>query len=323
MNCSGLVPGAFKMIMVLNNCGCISRTQHIKSMHKHLLIIVFLWTGSQAFAQGMIDGYMRGKGNIVAALSYSHESYDTYYVGANETQNPNLGTITTNSLNLFLAGGITDYLDIVASVPYVTAKPSTGYWPIQSDFQDLSIFLKWQMLRKDLGALGELSIMSAAGVSTPLSNYIPDAPVAIGHQSTNTELRLLAQHRLPFGVYVMAQTGYIKRNNVTIDRGYEVSVPDAWDYVVRVGGTYKFLYADAWLNVQQARSGTTLGPGVPFPSNAISYTRTGFNLYYSLPWVKNFGIGAGMGFTLSGENIGKATRYSGSLVYNLSPFKQN
>jgi hypothetical protein len=273
-------------------------------------------------AQGLIDGYMRGKGNVTAALSYSYESYDHYYVGSKATQNPNLGTISTQSGSLFVAGGITDYLDVIATVPYIRASPSAGYWSTQRDFQDLSLFFRWLMLKKEIGNIGELSLMSAAGISTPLTEYIPDAPVAIGHQSTNTELRILAQQRLPSGMFVMAQAGYIRRSNVSIDRGYEVSVPDAWDYILRTGGTIGNVYTDAWLQLQQARSGTDLGPGVPFPSNAVSFTRVGFNLFYNLPWVKNMGVGTGMGFTLSGKNIGRATRISGALVYNLNLAKQ-
>ena len=273
-------------------------------------------------AQGLIDGYMRGKGNVTAALSYSYESYDHYYVGSKATQNPNLGTINTQSGSLFVSGGITDYLDVIATVPYIRASPSAGYWSTQRDFQDLSLFFRWLMLKKEIGTLGELSLMSAAGISTPLTEYIPDAPVAIGHQSTNTELRLLAQQRLPSGMFVMAQAGYIRRSNVSIDRGYEVSVPDAWDYILRTGGTIGNVYTDAWLQVQQARSGTDLGPGVPFPSNAVSFTRVGFNVFYNLPWVKNMGVGTGMGFTLSGKNIGRATRISGAIVYNLNLAKQ-
>ncbi len=276
-----------------------------------------LWSYHSS-GQGLIDGYMRGKGNLTVALSYTHESYDHYYVGSQATQNPNLGTITTQSGSLFLAGGITNHLDVVANIPYIRASPSAGFWSTQSDFQDLSLFFRYLILKKEIGSLGEFSLLTAAGISTPLTKYIPDAPVAIGHQSTNTELRLLAQQRLPFGMFVMTQVGYIRRSNVTIDRGYEVSVPDAWDYILRTGGSVGAFYADAWLNVQQARSGTDLGPGVPFPSNAVSFTRAGFNVFYNLPWIQNMGLGAGMGFTLTGKNIGRATRISGAVVYNLN-----
>lgn len=270
-------------------------------------------------AQSMVDGFMRGKGNLNTAVSYSFESYDSYYIGDSIVSNPNLGTISTQSIGVYVAGGITDYLDVVVSLPYVSAKADQGYWSSQRGFQDLSIYVKGRALKKDFGTIGELSVMAAAGLSVPISDYIPNAPVAIGHHSTNFDGRLILQHRLPVGVFVMAQGGYIKKNNVTLDTEVEVSVPDAWDYVAKVGGTYKIFYADAWINIRDARSGTNIGQGVPFPSNAISYTRVGFNLYSGIPVIKNFGVSFSMGFTLSGENVGKATRYSGALIYNV-PF---
>jgi hypothetical protein len=289
------------------------------------IIITYLLFTVMCFAvqgQSMIDGFMRGKGNLTTALSYSTEKYDTYYVRDSAVSNPNLGTITTNSANLFAAFGVTNYLDVVVGIPYVSANSTAGYWSKQTGLQDFSIYVKARAYHKDFGKLGSLSGMAAAGYIFPASDYIPDAPVAIGHQSKNMEGRLLLQYRLPMGFFVMAQGGYIKRGNITIDRGYEVSVPDAWDYILKVGGTYKFLYADAWLNIQKARSGTNIGAGVPFPTNALSYQRAGFTLYSSIPPIKNFGVSIGASFTLSGENVGKATRYSAALVYNVPFFKK-
>lgn len=273
-------------------------------------------------AQSMVDGFMRGKGNLNTALSYSFEQYDSYYIGDSLVSNPNLGTISTQSLSVYLAGGITDYLDVIVSLPYISVEADQGFWASQKGLQDLSVFAKVRALKRELGSVGELSVMASAGVSVPLTDYIANAPVAIGHQSTNFDGRLILQHRLPFGVFIMAQGGYIKKNNITLDTDAEVNVPDAWDYVAKVGGTYKIIYADAWINIRDSRMGTNIGQGVPFPTNAISYTRAGFNLYSSIPVVKNLGVSFSMGFTLSGENLGKATRYSGALIYNVPFFNQ-
>lgn len=269
-------------------------------------------------AQGLLDGFMRGKGNFVSALSYSHESYDTYFVGGNKTQNPNLGTIKTNSFGIFVAGGVTDYLDVIVSAPYVSAKATQGFMSDQNDFQDISFFVKGRFLNLSFENNATLSLMAAGGISTPLSDYIADSPVSIGNQSTQWDGRLIAQYRFSQGIFVAAQTGYINRENVDIDRGMEVSVPDAWDYILRTGGSYKKWYADAWLQYQNSRNGTDIGPGVPFPSNNIDFTRIGFTLYHPIPKFENFGIAVGGGFTLSGMNIGKSNRFSASLVYNFS-----
>lgn len=283
-----------------------------------MLLLCALFSNAQGL---LLDGFMQKKGNLISALSYSYEQYNTYYVGGTATENPNLGTISTNSLSLYMVGGITDYLNIVVNLPYVSTKPSEGYWSPQSDIQDLSVFLRGRLINKNLGDVGRFSVMLAAGYSTPLSDYIPDAPIAIGHQASRSELRLIVQHQFPVGVFVMAQGGYIRNNNVTIDRGYEVSVPDATDFTLRVGGNIKDIYVDGWLSNQNAKSGNNIGPGVPFPTNAISFLRSGFNLYYGIPKVSNLGVSVGMAFTLAGENVGKSTRFSTGIVYTLALLK--
>jgi hypothetical protein len=101
-----------------------------------------------------------------------------------------------------------------------------------------------------------------------------------------------------------------------------VAVPDVWDWSAKIGLGSKHFYVDAWLNRQIARSGTDIGPSVPFPGNAVSYTRVGYTLYAPIPKVSKLGVSFGMGFTLNGTNIGKATRYSVGLVYNLPSWKK-
>jgi hypothetical protein len=99
--------------------------------------------------------------------------------------------------------------------------------------------------------------------------------------------------------------------------GHTSQVPNSFDYSAKVGFASAVGYIDAWLHKQDAGKGTDIGPGIPFPSNAISYTRTGFSLFFPLPFYQAIGLGGGSSFTLNGKNVGKANRYSGSLVYNL------
>ncbi len=280
-------------------------------------LLVLISTNSLT-AQGLLDGFMRGKGNCITALSYSAESFDTYFEGQNKTQNPNLGTISTSSLGIFVAGGVTDYLDVIVSAPYISAKASDGFISDQKDFQDISFFVKGRFLELSLKNNTTLSLIAAGGIGTPLSDYIADSPVSIGNQSTQLDGRLIAQYRFSKGIFIATQTGYIKRGNVDIDRGFEVSVPDAWDYILRTGGSFKNWYADAWLHHQNSRNGTNIGPGIPFPSNRIDFTRIGFTLYHPIPKFEDFGIALGGGVTIAGRNIGKANRFSASLVYNFS-----
>lgn len=291
-------------------------------MIRYLWFILFIPFSGQVIAQGLLlDGFMQPKGQIVSAIGYSYEFYDTYYVDDVATQNPNLGSIRTNSVNLFLTGGITDYLNFTVNVPYVSAKPTAGFWSPQQDFQDLSVFLKARIFQTNQLGNGNFNILGGLGYTFPTSNYIADAPISIGHQADRLEFRLISQYRFENSFFMMLQGGYLHTSNVALDRGFEVDVPNFFDWTLRSGGNLGFLYADAWISRQQALSGTNIGPGVPFPSNAVSFLRTGFNLYGEIPQFRNFGLSAGMAFTLSGENVGRSTRISTALIYKFSYLK--
>lgn len=293
------------------------------------LLVVLTLTSRLGLGQGVIDGFMRGKGNTTAALSYAREQYDTYFVGGTATQNPNLGLIVTRSATLFAATGLTDKLDVIINLPYIKADADQGYWQDQKGLQDGGLYLKYRPFTRQVGALGEASVIVAGGFSTPLSRYVADAPVAIGHHSTNLDGRVLAQFKSKHGLFLAAQAGYIYRSRVKLDRyavdiapeaqgyyyGHQAQVPDALDYIAKIGYA-GVIYADAWLNRQAARGGTNIGPGVPFPSNGVSYTRTGFSVFSQLPFYKAVGLGLGGSYTLNGKNVGQATRYSASVVYN-------
>ncbi len=283
-------------------------------------IVMFLFT-QFSMSQGPLDGFLKGQGNIVTAISFSHESFDRYYVGNQGTINRNLGTIGTNSANLFVAGGLTEYLDLVLTLPYISTSASEGFWSDQHDFQDIAVYLKGSLFKLTVPDQSQLQLLAAVGVTTPLTDYIADAPVSIGNQSTQIETRLIGHFKSIKGIFVTSQFGYIKRNNITLDREFEISVPDAWDYVLRTGGSYKKLYVDGWFQYQNSRSGTDIGPGVPFPSNEIDYTRVGFTLYHPLPLMNHFGISLGAAFTLNGKNIGDSNRISGALIYEFSTKK--
>ncbi|KAA5548189.1 transporter [Adhaeribacter rhizoryzae] len=296
-----------------------------------------LATSNIGFSQGMVDGFMKGKGNSSVALSYSYESYDTYFVGGTTTQNPNLGTIATRSLSIYGVAGLTDKLDAIVSLPYIKATANQGFWQDQKGLQDAAFYLKYNALEQKLGNLGSLSVMVAGGIATPFSNYIADAPVAIGHHSTNLDGRLITQLKSNYGFFLSAQGGYIYRSDVKLDRDavplpesgnspyynrHTSHVPNSFDYSAKLGFASSLVYADAWLHKQEASKGTNIGPGIPFPSNAVSYTRTGFNLFVPLPFYPAVGLGGGSSFTLNGKNVGKATRFSGSLVYNLPSWQK-
>ncbi|MEZ4701168.1 MAG: hypothetical protein R2834_12600 [Rhodothermales bacterium] len=266
-----------------------------------------------AAAQGLIDGFNKGQGRLDLALSYSWEQYESFYVGSEKVSEPGLGEITTQSVSLYAAYGLTSKIDLIVNLPFISARSANNPALDESALQDLALCVKARVLTRSL-ADATFKLFASVGAMTPTTHYAVDAPVAIGHRSTNLDGRAIAQVDLPGGAFVAAQAGYIWRSDVTV-AGASVDVPGAFDAILRGGFGARRIYADGWAHLQRSGEGTDIGPGVPFPSNAISFLRLGGNLY--TPLTSSLGVGVGFGYTVSGENVGKAFRLSGGVVYRL------
>lgn len=282
-------------------------------------------------AQTLVDGFMRGAGKSVFALSYSTESYDEFFKGTVKTSEPNLGSISTQSVSLFAGFGLTDDLDVVMSLPWISTSASQGYWSTQSGIQDLSAALKWRAYSMMVGESGSLSAIASVGMMAPMTDYVPDAPVAIGHNSTMATSRLLVNYQSGFGLFGNVAWGYTRCGDVVLDRGYSTNVPDFGEMALKVGLANEHYYIDAWYQNQSARGGSDIAQrtnldspisqerGLSFPSQGISFSRIGGTVFVPANFlVQNFGVGVGGAYTLDGRNIGKSMRLSFSAVYNLT-----
>jgi hypothetical protein len=269
-------------------------------------------------AQTLVSGFMQGAGNTAIAVTWSGESYDEYYVGTNRTDNPMLGTIRTSSVSVFAAGGITDWADVIVMLPWVQASSSAAFWETISGVQDYAAALRFRPFNVAVDSTITMDVLVSGGISGPLVNYINNAPVTIGHGSTNLDARLTVQAReSSSGLFAMVQTGYVQRSNVTIDRGFDVTVPDAIESVFRLGWTGNPIYAEAFLHSHVAQSGTDIGAGVPFPTNRQTFMRLGGTVAWQLPWIDRLSILAGGATLLSGSNVGHATRLTLGFAYGM------
>ena len=288
-------------------------------------LLVLLHLTSPTHAQGLIDGFMRGQRKASLAVIGSQESYGTYYVNKNETRNPNLGTVTTQALMLIGTYGLGYDLDLIVATPYIRTQASAGYSPKQEGFQDISATLRWEAFDYKFGNT-RLSWQFAVGYSIPMQNYVNDALVAIGRGSSNLDGRTIL-HFKARSFFVTGQYGYIRRGQVTLDHvvnyydpsqlnpnsGFKVNVPDATELIIRAGIVSKRFNIDVWGQQQTPHNeGTNIGPGVPFPTNAIGFTRVGATAYVRL--LKQFGLTAGYNTTLDGRNTGKSTQINGGLI---------
>jgi hypothetical protein len=132
--------------------------------------------------------------------------------------NENLGTVSTQALMYMPNYGITNDLNVMASVPYLWTKASEGTLHGMKGFQDVSVFVKWRPLVKSFGE-NKFSLFTIGGFSTPLTNYVVEfLPMSIGLGSTNVTARGMIDYRRGHFT-ATGSAAYIWRSNVKLDKG--------------------------------------------------------------------------------------------------------
>jgi hypothetical protein len=288
-----------------------------------MLITVFPKTGK---AQTPTDGLMMSSGKICVMSVYNHDTWADYWEGSLKRENFNIGKVTTRSVGMMTAIGVTKHINILASLPYISTSSSAGTLNGRNGFQDFSLAVKVSPIEKDI-PFGKLSAMAVAGFSTPVTNYVADyLPMSVGLGATTGSLRGIVHYKTNIGAFVTLQAGYIRRSNITIDRfAYytdrqyntnEVFMPDAASYAARAGYYSPHFIAEAWLDGMQTLSGTDIRRNdMPFPSNRMNATRIGLMGTYRLPFVKNLSVMSSAGYVVAGRNVGQSTNISGGISY--------
>ena len=196
-----------------------------------------------AWAQMPHDAIYMPKKTVCIAGMYGQSSWTQYWEGTLKRENFNIGKMTTQSVSIMPAIGISNRVNLILNLPYVQTSTSAGNLMGQRGLQDLSAWLKVKAF-----SYKGLSLNAIVGGSMPVGNYVPDfLPMSIGLQARTTTGRLLLNYTHPkTGLYVTAHGSYIWRGNIRIDRDAyqadgrmyntnEVSVPNAYDAAVRLG----------------------------------------------------------------------------------------
>lgn len=278
-----------------------------------------------ASAQTDIDGIMMTKNNFCTGVMYSYSSWTNYWEGTLKRDNENLGRVSTQIIGVMGNYGISDKLNVLFSVPYVSTKASAGTLHGMKGMQDLSLYIKWMPIEKKIGK-GDFSAYAIGGYSFPVSDYVADfLPLSIGLRSRNIYLRAMADYQLG-RVFMTGSGTYVQRSNITIDRtAYyttemhltnKVEMPDAAAFNIRAGYRYGGIIAEAVLD-----NWTTLGGfditrnNMPFPSNRMNATRLGVNFKYEWPAVPGLSFIGGGNYTIAGRNMQQATSVNGGIFY--------
>ncbi|HTS43585.1 MAG TPA: hypothetical protein VMH01_04255 [Puia sp.] len=276
-------------------------------------------------AQTENDGIMMKKNQWCNGATYMYSSWDEYWEGTYKRNNQNIGTVTTQSVMFMSNYGISDKLNVLASLPYVWTHASAGTLHGMNGLQDVMVSLKWKAVIFDV-AKGKLSLFGVGSFSTPASDYTIDfLPMSIGLGSTDLTGRITADYQK--GIFYTTLSGaYVWRSNVKIDRNAyytteqhntnEVEMPDQLNFNLNVGIRKKYLVAE--VNVENV---TTLGGfdirknDMPFVSNRMNATSLGVHAKYTLPFFTHIEVLGGGGYVIAGRNVGQAVMFHAGAYY--------
>lgn len=283
-----------------------------------LLTILLLSTGSLQ-AQTPSDEILMKKQEVCVALSYDHGKWNQYWEGTYLRGNENIGTLSRTTVVPMVAVGITDKLNLLVATPYVQTKSSGGQLAGAKGFQDVSVALKYEVIKKQIGK-GNLTVLSAAAFATPMSNYLSDyMPYSLGLGTNEFTLRGILHYQLDKGMYARLAGAHLWRGQTQAERDYYynngsyytrfMDVPNAWNYNA-TAGTWLFNYA-LRLEASYAALKSTSGDDIrsynsPQPTNKVEVEQVGFFAqYYFKKKVKGLGVLTYYTQMINGRNMGK------------------
>lgn len=263
------------------------------------LVIISVVLAFELCGQPPVDGWSKGAKNVDGVVSYTYETFSKYYAGTDLVRiNRN-----TQSVNFFGAAGLTNWLDIQASLPIIITKKN------YSGLQDFSVFLKGKFLNKELNSGNSISFFGSVGYSTPMTAYETESLFAIGQQATALDFRGIIQFKHSTGWFIMGQSGHTAKFD---------PVPSSLPIAFKMGRAKAKYYWDVWLDYQQAFGGTDYrdGSNSPFTTLGVLYTKVGGSFYKP---IKNgsSGIAGGVSYVLNGRNVGQAMAISMSFIQKI------
>jgi hypothetical protein len=295
---------------------------------------IFLAASINVYSQTLSDGLMMSKNKLCTGFLYGHDQWKNYWEGTLKRDNQNIGNLTTESIMWVGVYGLSDKINLVATLPYIKTKASGGTLAGMQGIQDLTIGGKYRVVKQQVGK-GAITIFGAGSFSTPMTNYTPDFfPLSLGTASTNLSGRFIGSYALDQGIYFTASAAYTWRSNVTLDRpSYytdnefyntnEVWMPNVFDYSIEAG--YRKKEFQAALTFMQQN---TLGGGdirrqdMPFVSNQMNASKLGALVMYYLPKPKNLAVRLMGSYVVTGRNVGQTTSFMGGLLYTFNFAKE-
>ncbi len=299
---------------------------HIHMKIRLLVVLAFACLNlQQLHAQTDMDALMMNKQQFCGGAMYMHSAFDTYWEGTTKRNNLNLGKVTMQGAGVMANYGITNNINLIASLPYLATKASAGTMRGQHGLQDISAAIKWKFSSVKKGAVTYtgLAVVSA---TAPASSYNADyLPLSLGSGSKTASIRILEDVQYK-RIFFTASQMYTARNNIRIARdayyttdlilSNEVALPNIFVYAFRAGLRSNKLIAEGTFTGMRSLGGFDISKNnMPFPSNRMNSYTLGVNAKYSLPFCNHLQVTGSAGKTLNGRNIGAAKSYSAGLFY--------
>jgi len=279
------------------------------------------------------DGFTMSKGEICLVAGYGQARWDQYWEGTLLRENPNLGTFNSRMIMPMLGYGLSDKLNLFASLPHIANSSTAGQMSGKKGWQDLSIDAKYKLVKKKNKA-GTFYTFLTAGFSLPATNYAPDhLPFSIGLGAKTLSGRVIVHYEHKSHLFATIQTGYIMRSKITVDRqsyynegqvnSNVMPVPNAWDGAVRLGFNNKRLRVDVHYNWMLSTSGSDIRwNDMPYPFNRMNAQTVGIQGLLWIPGVKGLAIHGNVDQVVNGRNVGKAMIWGTAIQYVFNPFKK-
>ena len=262
-----------------------------------LIVLVFVMSIGSVHGQAPIDGFFKGKGNIDLGVGAGYESAKRYFAGTNEIGLERSGF----NASIFVGAGITDKLDVFASLPFVSIESQSG-------LQDGSIFLKYNIHEFKVNS-GGMYLALAAGYCAPLSDYETEVSTAIGQQASTFDIRPLLHYQRTDGWFSTAQFAYLMKDE---------PVPSGVTASLKIGRAMSDIYYDIWYVMQDSEEGRDYR-GTPAPDSfrqlTVDFHKVGATVYR--PFSEALGVYASAGYVLTGRNVPKAANVNLGVVIKL------
>jgi hypothetical protein len=289
----------------------------------------------RTLAQTTTDAIFMKKNEICIAMMYDHGTWDHYWEGADLRTNGNIGTFTRQMAAPMIAYGLTEKMNVLVSVPYISTKSTGGQLAGVSGFQDLSLALKYNFINKELGT-GRLEVIGVGIFGTPVSNYLSDyMPYSLGLGTKEGTLRAMLQYQFNNGIYARSSAAYIWRGVTEVERDYYynngsyyttlMDVPNAINFYGTVG-TWLFNYSlrvEATYQIMNCTSGDDIRKyNSPQPTNKFEYDQVSvFAQYFFKKHLKGFGLLGYYSQMLDGRNMGEFTNIGAGATYQFNLIK--